>query len=220
LYIPKFNEETDVSILHALIKENPFGAWTVVSEGEITINHIPFVLHEEKGEFGTLLGHVAIKNSIWKTFSKDFESVIVFQGEDSYISPSWYPTKHEHGKVVPTWNYSVVHAWGTPKVIDNREWLLSHVEEITNIHEQDQQLPWKVSDAPEEYIDKLLSVIVGIEIPITRLRGKIKLGQNRPESDRLGTVAGLVSKGTDKSNGLAGLLNKHINENKKDNNGN
>ncbi|MEJ2610819.1 MAG: FMN-binding negative transcriptional regulator [Candidatus Thiodiazotropha sp.] len=214
MYIPKFNEETDVSVLHSLIKENPFGAWTTVSKGELTINHIPFVLNENKGEYGTLLGHVAKKNPIWESFSKDIESAIAFQVHDSYISPSWYPTKHEHGKAVPTWNYTVVYAWGIPKVIEDREWLLTHVEEITSIHERDQKLPWKVSDAPDEYIDRLLGFIVGIEIPITKLKGKFKLGQNRSEADKLGTIVGLVSKNTDKSKGLASLLNKHIEESK------
>jgi transcriptional regulator len=212
LYIPKFNEETDVSVLHGLIKENPFGTWTTVSEGAIAIYHIPFVLHEDKGALGTLYGHVAKKNSIWETYSKEMQSAVVFQGGDAYISPSWYPTKHEHGKAVPTWNYAVVHAWGTPRIIEDPEWLLCHVEEITAIHENDQQLPWKVSDAPKEYIDKLLGAIVGVEIPITEFKGKMKLGQNRPDPDKLGTVAGLTSKGTDKAKELAGLLYKHIKE--------
>jgi transcriptional regulator len=214
LYIPKFNEETDISVLHSLIKENPFGAWTTVSQGEITINHIPFVLHESRGEFGTLIGHVARKNPIWKAFSKEMQSAIVFQGHNAYISPSWYPTKHEHGKVVPTWNYAVVHAWGTPKIIEDRDWLLAHVKEMTQIHEKGQTLPWKVSDSPSEYVGKLLGLIVGIEIPISRLKGKVKLGQNRSEPDKLGTIAGLMSKGTDQAKGLADLLNKHIRETK------
>lgn len=212
MYIPKFNEETDISALQNLIKENPLGAWTTVSQGQIMINHVPFVLHEEKGEFGTLCGHVARKNSIWDTYSKEIQSAVVFQGDDAYISPSWYPTKHEHGKAVPTWNYAVVHAWGAPRIIENREWLLGHVEEITKIHEKNQTSPWQVSDAPGEYIEKLLGFIIGIEIPITDLKGKIKLGQNRPEPDKLGTVAGLMSQGTDKTKGLADLLNKHIKE--------
>ncbi len=214
MYIPKYNEETDVSVLHGLIKKNPFGAWITVVEGKITTNHIPFVLREDRGALGTLYGHVAKNNSVWETYSKEIESAIVFQSDDAYISPSWYPTKHEHGKAVPTWNYAVVHAWGVPRVIKDREWLLDHVEEITTIHENNQKVPWKVTDAPKEYIEKLLGVIVGIEIPITELKGKLKLGQNRPNSDKLGTVAGLTSKGTDKAKGLADLLNKHINESK------
>ncbi len=216
MYIPKWNEETDVSVLHALIKANPFGTWATLSEGEITINHIPFVLHEERGEFGTLVGHIARNNPIWNSFSQELESAIVFQGDNAYITPSWYPSKHEHGKAIPTWNYAVVHAYGTPRIIEDREWLLAHINEITDIHESGQKLPWKVSDAPDEYIEKLLGVIVGIEIPITRLKGKLKLGQNRPEPDKLGTVAGLMSKGTDKAVGLAEMLNRHIQENKTD----
>ena len=201
-------------MLHSLIKENSLGAWTTISEGEITINHIPFVLHEDRGGFGTLIGHVARKNPLWESFSRELESAIVFQGDNAYITPSWYPTKHEHGKAVPTWSYAVVHAYGNPKVIEDREWLFEHVNEITEVHEESQRLPWKVSDAPSEFIEKLLGVIVGIEIPITRLKGKMKLGQNRPEPDKLGMVAGLMSKGSDQAQGLANLLNKHIQENK------
>lgn len=214
MYIPKFNEEKDISILQSFIKENPFGAWATISEDEIVINHIPFVLHEKQGEFGTLVGHVARANPIWSNFSKDIESVIIFQGDNAYITPSWYPSKHEHGRAIPTWNYAVVHAYGKPKLIEDREWLVEQINEMTDIHEVSQKLPWKVSDAPDEFIEKLLGAIVGIEIPITRLKGKMKLGQNRPESAKLGAVAGLISKGDDKSLGLASLLNHHIQMNK------
>lgn len=211
MYIPKFNEENDTSVLHSFIKENPFGAWATVSEGEITVNHIPFVLHEKEGEFGTLVGHVARANPVWKSFSTELESAIIFQGDNAYITPSWYPSKHEHGKAVPTWNYAVVHAYGTPRIVEDSEWLLAHVNEITDLHESSQRLPWKVSDAPDEFIKKLLGVIVGIEIPLTRLKGKMKLGQNRPEPDKLGTIAGLKSRGTTQASGLANLLNRHLN---------
>jgi len=215
LHIPKSNQETNISTLHSVIKENPFAAWTTISEGKITANHIPFVLDENKGEFGTLTGHVARANPIWKTFSKDLESVIIFQGDHSYITPSWYPTKKEHGKAVPTWNYAVVHAYGNPNVIEDREWLLTHVNELTDTHESNQKQPWKVSDAPDEYINKLVKAIVGIEIPINRLVGKIKLGQNRSKSDQLGMVEGLSNEDSSQARSLANMLNYHIQKNQK-----
>jgi len=217
LYIPSFNEVNDLAVMHSLIKNHPFAMWTAMADGELVVNHIPFVLHESKGEFGTLIGHVARKNTIWQTCSREISSAIVFQGVNAYISPSWYASKHEHGKAVPTWNYAAVHAWGIPKIIEDRECLLAHVEEITDFHEKDQKLPWKVSDVPEEYINKLLAVIVGIEIPITRLQGKMKLGQNKSDADKLGMVAGLMSKHTDQTKYLAQMLNQHISESKQSN---
>jgi len=210
LYIPTFNEENETSILHAFIEAHPLGAWVTVSEGEITANHIPFVLHENKGEFGTLAGHVSRANPIWQNLSKELTSAILFQGDHAYISPSWYPSKQEHGKAVPTWNYTAVHAYGNPKIIEDSEWLRAHLSEMTAIHEAEQKQPWKISDAPDEFIERLLGAIVGIEIPINRLKGKMKLGQNRPVCDQLGMVTELISK-TDNSQaqGLATLINEH-----------
>jgi len=213
MYIPPFNEEKVLSVLHSLIKSHPFGTWATLAHGEIVVDHIPFVLHETRGEFGTLVGHVAKANPIWHSFATDVESAIVFRGDQAYVTPSWYPTKHKHGKAVPTWNYVAVHAYGTPKVIEDPAWMLAHLNEITDIHESQQSLPWKVSDAPDEFIEKLMNMIVGIEIPISKLSGKWKLGQNRPRVDQLGLVAGLMSCEDDQSHGLARLLNKHIQAN-------
>lgn len=215
MYVPKFNEEKDLSILHSLVKSKPLGAWTTISDGEIAINHIPFVLHENQGELGTLVGHVARSNNIYQTFARDVDSVVVFQGHQAYITPSWYPSKHKHGKAVPTWNYVVVHAHGIPKKNEDPEWLLQHLNELTDIHENEQTQPWKISDAPDEFIEKLAEAIVGIEIPITKLTGKWKLGQNRPEADKLGTIAGLKSRVDSESHGLASLLSQHVQSNGK-----
>jgi len=210
VYNPKFNEENDKSILHGLIKSKPLGMWSTLSGGKIVINHIPFVLHEDRGEWGTLVGHVARSNSIWKEFSKESDSVVVFQGEQAYITPSWYPSKHKHGKAVPTWNYVVVHAHGIPKKIEDGEWIFKHLKEMTTIHESEQSLPWKLSDAPAEYIDKLAKAIVGIEIPINKIIGKWKIGQNKSESDQMGVVAGLKSTKEVNAQVLASELSQHI----------
>jgi len=192
------------------MKENPFAAWTTVSEGKITVNHIPLVLDEKQGEFGTLKGHIARANPIWKGFSKELESVVAFQGDHAYITPSWYQAKKDHGKVVPTWNYAVVHAYGNPNIIEDHKWLLAHVNELSNIHEANQKQPWKVSDAPDEYIDKLVKAIVGIEIPINRLEGKMKLGQNRSKADQLGMIEGLGNEDNSQAKGLSNKLSEHI----------
>jgi transcriptional regulator len=210
MYIPKHHEETDTSILHALVKAHPLGSWITQGEGELIANHIPFLLDPTRGEYGTLVGHVARANRVWQSFSTTINSVVIFQGAESYITPSWYPSKHAHGKAVPTWNYVVVHAHGLPRVIEDREWLLAHINQLTDVHEADQALPWKVSDAPQDFIDRLLQAIVGIEIPITKLVGKWKVSQNRPELDKLGVVAGLLSKNEAQATAMAALVNQHV----------
>ena len=210
MYIPKFNQEKDVGTLQGLIKDRPFGSWSTLAGGEIVVNHLPFVLHADRGEFGTLVGHVSRANKIFENVSTEVDSVVAFQGEQSYITPSWYAAKHEHGKVVPTWNYIVVHAHGIPTVIEDSEWLVNHLTEITDIHEYGEGLPWKVSDAPSAFIEKLTNAIVGIEIPITKLVGKWKLGQNRPYSDQESLVSGLNDRNTIDSIGLAERLNRKL----------
>lgn len=194
MYVPKYNEETDISVLHSLIKSHPLATWVTLGDGELIANHIPFFLDPVRGDFGTLVGHVAKANRVWQSFSATVNSVLVFQGAETYITPSWFPSKHAHGKAVPTWNYAVVHAHGLPRVIADREWLLQHLNQLTDEHEAGQALPWKVSDAPQEFTDRLLESIVGIEIPIAKLIGKWKVNQNRPEPDKLGVVAGLLAR--------------------------
>ena len=210
MYIPKYSEESDISVLHALIRSQPLGAWVTQGQGELLVNHIPFLVDNTRGEYGTLIGHVARANSTWQAFSKTVNSVVVFQGPQTYITPSWYPSKHAHGKAVPTWNYAVVHAHGLPQTIEDRDWLLAHVNQLTDVHEADQALPWKVSDAPPEFRDKLLQAIVGIEIPIAKLIGKWKVSQNRPEADKLGVVAGLMAREDEQSREMAALVYQHV----------
>ena len=210
MYIPKFNEDKDISVLHSLMRSKPLGIWSAIVDGKIVINHIPFVLHENRGDFGTLVGHVARTNTIWRDLPNNSNSAVVFQGDQAYITPSWYPSKHKHGKAVPTWNYVVVHAHGIPTAIEDPEWLLQHLNELTDIHESEQKLPWKVSDAPDDFIEQLSGAIVGIEIPIKQLTGKWKLGQNRPEPDQLGMIAGLISSENPESLGIASKLNQHV----------
>lgn len=209
MYIPKPHEETDILVLHQLIKAHPFGMLITLMDGELVANHIPFVLDVERGEYGTLLGHVARANPVWQSFSSTENALVIFQGTDAYITPSWYPSKHAHGKAVPTWNYAVVHAYGLPRVVEDREWLLQQVTQLTEIHEADQVLPWQVSDAPTDFTERLLGAIVGIEIPIAKLLGKWKTSQNRPETDKLGVIAGLLAKGDQSSVQMAEMVKQH-----------
>jgi transcriptional regulator len=210
MYVPKYHEDSDISVLHALIRSQPLGTWVTHSDGELLANHIPFLLDPSRGAQGTLIGHVARANPAWQSFSKTVNSVVAFQGPQTYITPSWYPSKHAHGKAVPTWNYAVVHAHGMPRAIEDRDWLLQHVNQLTDVHESDQALPWKVSDAPQEFTEKLLQAIVGIEIPIVKLVGKWKVSQNRPAPDKLGVVAGLIARDDTQSKEMASLVSQHV----------
>jgi len=207
VYVPSQHEETDLSVLHALIGAHPLGVWVTAGEGgELVANHIPFYLDATRGEKGTLVAHVARANPVWKQFSRTVSSVVVFQGAEKYITPSWYPSKHAHGKAVPTWNYAVVHAHGIPDTFEDADRLLAHLTTMVDTQEANQALPWKVSDAPEDYIAKMMRAIVGIEIPVAKLEGKWKVSQNRPEPDRLGVVAGLLSTADGDSKAMADLV--------------
>jgi transcriptional regulator len=208
MYVPKHHSEPDVSILHTLVREHPLGTWVTPGEGELVANHIPFLLDPARGEHGTLVGHVARANPVWQSFSAAVDSLVVFQGAETYVTPSWYPSKRADGKAVPTWNYVVVHAYGSPRAIEDREWLRAHVTRLAETHEAREAVPWKVTDAPREFIDGLLRAIVGIEIPIRRIVGKWKVSQNRSDADRVGIVAGLVARGDAQSKTMAALVEK------------
>ena len=191
MYLPKHFEETRVETLHELIRAHPLGALVTLTPGGLDANHIPFEVDPDPAPFGTLRGHVARANPVWRESAPDAEALVLFQGPEIYISPSWYPTKEETTKVVPTWNYVVVHAHGPLRAIDDREWLRAFVTRLTNRHEGGRRDPWKVTDAPADFIDTQLGAIVGIEIPITRLVGKWTVSQNRPAPDQDGVVDGL-----------------------------
>jgi transcriptional regulator len=212
MYIPKYFEEIRTEVLHGLMKSHPFAAIVTIGTDGLIVNHMPFLIDSACGELGTLRGHLARANPVWQQFSGSFESIAIFQGPDAYISPAWYPSKHEHGKAVPTWNYAVVHAHGFPRIIEDAAWLLKHLTELSDTHEATQRLPWKLSDAPKDFTDRLLEMIVGVEIPITKMAGKWKVSQNRPTADRLGVVAGLESRNDDQSRAMAALVMQAMRE--------
>lgn len=191
MYIPKHFSEDRLEALQTLIRKSPFGTLVTTTTDGLEASHIPFVLKPDPLSLGTLQGHVARGNSQWRNSSLDMEALVIFLGPESYITPSWYPTKQETGKVVPTWNYVVVHAYGQLQVIEDKEWLQRHVEELTFQQEHGREEPWRVSDAPHEYTSKLLRAIVGVEIQLSRLLGKWKLSQNRSAEDQAGVLEGL-----------------------------
>jgi transcriptional regulator len=206
MYIPRHFEETDLAVLHALIRQRPLGAWVVFANGELTANHLPFLIDADRGPNGTLIGHVARSNEVWKSLTARTPSMVIFQGPQRYITPSWYRSKQETGRVVPTWNYAVVHAYGSPRVIHDEAWLRAHVTELSHTHEHDRTVPWQVTDAPAPFIDTLLKAIVGIEIPLDSLQGKWKVSQNRSHADLIGTARGLSEEDDPEAQQLATLI--------------
>lgn len=206
MYLPKDFQETRVEVLHQLIGAHPLAALVTLTSKGLEANHIPFEVDPEPAPLGTLHGHVARGNPLWRDFARDVNTLAIFQGPDSYVSPSWYPTKKETGQVVPTWNYAVVHAYGVLRIIEDRAWLRGLVEKLTIRFEQEQREPWQVTDAPPDFIEKQLNAIVGLELTITRLMGKWKVSQNRPAQDRDGVVRGLLDDGSDSAVAMAGLV--------------
>jgi len=206
MYIPKLHEQPDLHALHALVRSHPLGTWATQGDGELIVNHVPFVLDPSRGPYGLLRCHVARANSVWQLFSRTVPSIVVFHGPNAYVSPSWYPSKQADGRVVPTWNYTVVHAHGIPTIVDTPAQLLEHLTELTASQEGSQAVPWRLSDAPAEFIEQMSRHIVGIEIPIARIFGKWKVSQNRSASDRLGVVAALRNNADAQSEAMAGLV--------------
>lgn len=206
MYTPDAFKETRTEVLHELIRKFPLATLVLPNLDDVEINHLPMVLRHEPAICGTLVGHVPKANEIWKLMDGKTRAAAVFQGANAYITPSWYPSKHEHGRAVPTWNYAVVHVRGTPQMIDDSRWLLTHLEELTDTLESSQALPWKVSDAPRDFTDRMVSRLVGIEMPIDAIEGKWKTSQNRPLADQVGVVAGLKSRGDREALAMAELI--------------
>ena len=193
MYTPSAFRQNDLATLHREILACRLA--TLVSHGEngLQASHLPLLLRPEQGEYGTLYGHLARANPHARLLAEGGEAMVVFSGADAYVSPSWYPAKAEHGKVVPTWNYIAVHAHGRAEVFDDAERLLALLGELTDRHEQPRPQPWAIADAPLDYIDGMLRAVVGFALPIERLEGKWKLGQNRSAADQHGVRSGLAA---------------------------
>src|SRR3974390_1061965 len=195
MYTPPAFREDRLETLHALIAAHPLATLLTAGSDGLNANLIPFTIATERGEKGTLCAHLARANDQSKALRESNEALVIFQGPESYITPSWYASKEEHGKVVPTWNYVVVQAWGRPHLIDNAEWLRVQIDELTRTQEQTRDQPWNVADAPPSFVESQVRGIIGLEIPITRIEGKWKVSQNRPEVDRRSVVTGLRAEG-------------------------
>tara|TARA_R110000787_G_scaffold8652_3_gene29628 strand:- start:281 stop:916 length:636 start_codon:yes stop_codon:yes gene_type:complete len=204
MYQPPHFIETDETVLRALIEAHPLGLLISASGGDVLANPVPFLVSVRDG-VTTLRAHLSKANPQWNYIRDGASVLVVFQGSNSYVTPSWYQSKAEHGKVVPTWNYAMVQARGTATVHETPEWLRPQVSELTDRHEADRPAAWKVEDAPEAFIAAQLRGIVGIEIAVAQLTGKWKVSQNRPEADRRGVHAGLTRDGDDDMAALVAL---------------
>lgn len=192
MYLPAAFREERKEVLCELIARHPLGTLITSGSGGLIANLVPFLVDGD-----TLLAHVARANDQVPALREGAETLVVFQGPQAYITPSWYPSKGEHGRVVPTWNYAVVQVRGVPRLVEDRAWLRSLVERLTDSQESSRPAPWKVADAPEDFIATQLNAIVGVEIRIRSIEGKWKMSQNRAVADRLGVKNGLAAKGCD-----------------------
>ncbi|MFX1677285.1 FMN-binding negative transcriptional regulator [Paraburkholderia sp. A2WS-5] len=197
MYVPAHFDESRTEVLHALIAQHPFGTLVTHGANGLDANHIPFELLANEGALGTLHAHVARANPLWQEVADGGEVLAIFRAGDAYVSPTWYPSKHETHRQVPTWNYVVVHAHGRIRIRDDEKFVRGVVARLTRTHEANEARPWKMGDAPQDYLDTMLKAIVGLEIEITRLVGKRKLGQNKDARDIHGAGDALVARGHD-----------------------
>ena len=195
MYTPPHFAITDPQVLHRIMGDHPLGVLVTSTGGGLDANHIPFEFNPSAGKLGVLIGHVARANPVWQQCLQGAEVMVIFRGDETYISPNWYPSKHETHRQVPTWNYEVVHVFGRLEVRDDEKFMRGVVGRLTRTHEAQEPKPWKMSDSTPEYIDGMLRAIVGIEIAIERFEGKSKLSQNREPRDLQGAVDKLREQG-------------------------
>jgi len=209
MYQPEHFRVDDVTEMHALMRARPFASLVSAGAGGLFASHLPTVLKEE-GRYGVIECHLARANPHWKDLAEGGEALMIFLGPETYITPNWYPSKAQHGKVVPTWNFAAVHAYGRPEVMQDRDWLLRHVTELTAQQERGQAQPWLPSDAPAAFIETMLRGIVGFRFAIARLEGKWKMSQNREMPDRAGVVTGLRERAEGEDLAVAELVKRGI----------
>lgn len=206
MYEPSHFKVEDREALFAVMRAHPLATLVSVGEGGLIANPVPFVLHGEEGEQGVLRAHLARPNPQWKAIAAGAETLVIFTGTERYVTPAWYASKQEHGKVVPTWNYVTVQARGPARAIEDPVWLRAQLESLTRQQEAPRAEPWSVSDAPEPFVAAQARGIVGIEIEIASLIGKFKLSQNRQDADKLGVLNGLSADPESESQAMASLV--------------
>jgi transcriptional regulator len=195
VYIPDYFRETRLDVLQAFLEQHPFATLVALTSKGLAAHHLPLRARLESAGGGAVCGHIARANTLWRELEPESEVLAVFTGADTYVSPNWYPSKAEHGKVVPTWNYATVHVRGRIRFIQDAAWLRAFVESLTNAHEHGRPSPWHVGDAPADYIEGMLRAIVGFEITVSEAVGKFKGSQNRSVADRAAVAAALRAAG-------------------------
>jgi transcriptional regulator len=208
MYLPTQFHESRPEVLAAFVRAHPLAAVIANTANGLTANHIPILLDPKDDGINLLMGHIARANTLWNEVSDGAEILVIFQGSEHYISPQWYPSKQEHGKVVPTWNYGVVHVSGTINWVHDPAWLRAHVAMLTDAHESAFPTPWRVADAPPDYIANMLKGIVGLQIQVRSVTCKLKASQNRSVTDRTGVVSGLEAQGGDSALEMARLVQR------------
>jgi transcriptional regulator len=207
MYIPPDFREKRLPVLHAFMRANAFAPIVTYSPAGLEATHLPWLVDADAGPSGTLRGHLARANRHWRRIAEgDTDALVIFGGPNAYISPSWYPAKAAHGRVVPTWNYIVAHVAGRARIVDHRPGVGGLVGDLTATHEAGRATPWAPEDAPADYLEQMLGAIIGIEVAITAIEGKWKLGQNRALADRQGMVAGLAVEAGDGAQGVAAAI--------------
>ena len=206
MYQPSPFREDRVDVMQAAMRAHPFATLVSMVAGRLTADHLPLALHADGSENGTLRGHIAKANPLWRGHRDLADCLAIFQGPQAYVTPSWYPSKKEHGKVVPTWNYVVVHAHGPLRLIEAAGWLLDHLKDRTARNEDGRPAPGQVTEAPDDFIAHQLKGIVGIEIEIAGLHGKWKASQNRSQPDRMGVERGLRQEPAPDATAMANLI--------------
>ena len=210
MYTPAQFKIEDAAEAHALMRAAPFATLVTTGGDGLTATHLPTVLKVDPASpfLGRIECHLARPNPQWRTFAAEVDALMIFQGSDAYIRPGWYPSKADHGKVVPTWNYAAVHAYGRLEAIQNKGWLLAHVSELSRQQETPFDAPWSTADAPANFLNMLARGIVGLTLRITRLEAKAKMSQNRDARDRAGVIEGLVRRGSADDHEVATLVEK------------
>ncbi|HEY7688219.1 MAG TPA: FMN-binding negative transcriptional regulator [Dongiaceae bacterium] len=206
MYVPPHFAEARLPVLQDFIAHHPFATLVTLNGGALVANHLPLLYDPAPAPHGKLIGHLARANNQWRNPDAGLEALAIFSGPQAYVSPSWYVTKAETGKVVPTWNYAAVHAYGALRIIEDTAWLRDLVGRLTERHEAGRAQPWKVEDAPDSFVQAQLKGIVGVELTVSRFEGKWKLSQNRPVPDRIGTERGLKETGDPAGAAVAAMM--------------
>jgi len=208
MYTPANFRVEHTAEMHAMMRAQPFAILVTDGSDGLTATHLPTVLKLGDGPLGRIECHVARPNPQWRSYAADRDALMIFQGPEAYIRPGWYPSKAEHGKVVPTWNYAAVHAYGRLEAVTDKNWLLAHVTELSAQQEAPYAAPWSTADAPANFLDMLARGIVGLRLTIGRLEGKVKMSQNRPAADREGVVEGLGQRAHGEDAAIAAMVAK------------